>query len=62
MRLLIFLCQGSLNNNPIILEGRSSQSRFGGSVVNMGDINGDNYEGKTGDEGKTGVNFTMLFI
>jgi len=35
-----------MNMTPIILEGRSVQSRFGSSIINMGDINGDSYDGE----------------
>ena len=39
--------QGNINDaNPIVLEGdRATRARFGTSVVNIGDVNDDGFEG-----------------
>lgn len=39
--------QGNINaQEPIILSGdRASRARFGTSIVNLGDVNDDGYEG-----------------
>ena len=49
---VIFPCsnrhlQGTLNNESITLAGYEiAYSRFGSSVVNIGDVNDDGYEGR----------------
>jgi hypothetical protein len=37
--------QGSLDSNPVVLEGFTIWSRFGLTVANLGDIDADGHEG-----------------
>ena len=37
--------QGDLSQTSVVLEGRVERGRFGTSVVNLGDIDDDSYEG-----------------
>ena len=42
---IVILLQGFLNSTPITLDGTAVQSRFGQSIVGLGDINGDDFQG-----------------
>ena len=40
--------QATVSSEPLILEGRAAGGRFGMSIINLGDIDQDGYEGRLG--------------
>lgn len=37
--------QGTVSSEPLIFEGQAARGRFGMTVINLGDIDQDGYEG-----------------
>ncbi len=43
---LLFHSQGVINETAIMLTGFGPMGRFGHSIINLGDVNGDNLAGE----------------
>ena len=45
LNILVWFQQGALSRFTTVLEGSIRYGRFGHAMANLGDINGDGYEG-----------------